>query len=176
MSNTCRRWAAGAAMPIACPSEGWGAIDRATRFVHLEILAACRAATAAAFLARFPLDVHTILTDNGSEFTDRFAVDKKAKPQGRPSGDHAFDRVCAARAIAHRLTQPFWPQTNGMVERFNRRLGEHLARMPQNRAAHHRRFLSHAERDACLHTFLADYLRDITRKPGPIVPPYSIMR
>ena len=122
------------------------AIDRATRFVYLEILADRRAATAAAFLDRFldrfPLAVHTILTDNGSEFTDRFAVDKKAKPQDRPSGDHAFDRVCAARAIAHRLTQPFRPQTNGMVERFNRRLGEHLARMPQNRAAHHRRFLS----------------------------------
>jgi hypothetical protein len=31
-----------------------------------------------------------------------------------------------------------------MVERFNRRLGEHLGRMPQNRAAHHRRFLDHA--------------------------------
>ena len=25
---------------------------------------------------------------------------------------------------------------NGMVERFNRRLGEHLDRLPQNRAAH----------------------------------------
>jgi hypothetical protein len=31
--------------------------------------------------------------------------------------------------------------------------------MPQNRAAHHRRFLSHAERDAYLHTFVADYNR-----------------
>jgi transposase InsO family protein len=150
---------------------------------------------AAAFLARFPLEVHTILTDNGSEFTDRFTVDKKAKPQDRPSGDHAFDRVCAARAIAHRLTQPFRPQTNGMVERFNRRLGEHLARMPQNRAAHHGRFLSHAERDARLHTFVADYNRTRFRcldyqapaellaklaghntKAGAIVPPYSIMR
>jgi transposase len=29
--------------------------------------------------------------------------------------------------------------------------------MPQNRAAHHRRFLDHAERDAYLHTFVADY-------------------
>jgi len=46
-----------------------------------------------------------------------------------------------------------------MVERFNRRLGEHLGRVPQNRAAHHRRFLDHAERDACLHTFVADYNR-----------------
>ena len=46
-----------------------------------------------------------------------------------------------------------------MVERFNRRLGEHLGRIAQNRAAHHRRFLDHAERDAYLHTFVADYHR-----------------
>jgi hypothetical protein len=46
-----------------------------------------------------------------------------------------------------------------MVERFNRRLGEHLNRMPQNRAAHHRRFLDHAERNAYLLTFVADYNR-----------------
>src|SRR5262249_13571125 len=133
------------------------------RFVYLEILPDRRAATAAGFLERFldrfPLPVHTILTDNGSEFTDRFAVDKKAKPHDKPSGTHAFDRLCAQHTITHRLTQPFHPQTNGMVERFNRRLGEHLDRVPQNRAAHHRRFLDHAERDAYLHTFVADYNR-----------------
>jgi transposase InsO family protein len=144
-------------------SYAYVAIDRATRFVYLEILADRRAATAAGFLARFldcfPLPVHTILTDNGSEFTDRFAVDKKAKPHDKPSGQHPFDRLCAAHAITHRLTQPFRPQTNGMVERFNRRLGEHLDRVPQNRAAHHRRFHNHAERDAYLHRFVADYNR-----------------
>jgi len=144
-------------------SYAYVAIDRATRFVYLEILADRRAATAAAFLERFltsfPLAVHTILTDNGSEFTDRFAVDKKAKPHDKPSGQHPFDRSCAKRAVTHRLTQPFRPQTNGMVERFNRRLGEHLGRVPQNRTAHHRRFLDHAERDAYLHTFVADYNR-----------------
>jgi transposase InsO family protein len=144
-------------------SYAYVAIDRATRFVYLEILPDRRAQTAAGFLARFrdsfPLEVHTVLTDNGSEFTDRFAVDKKAKPQDKPSGEHPFDRICAERAITHRLTQPFRPQTNGMVERFNRRLGEHLNRLPQNRAAHHRRFLDHAERDAYLHTFVADYNR-----------------
>ena len=31
--------------------------------------------------------------------------------------------------------------------------------MPQNRAAHHRRFVDHAERDAYLHSFVADYNR-----------------
>jgi transposase InsO family protein len=56
-----------------------------------------------------------------------------------------------------RLTRPFRPQTNGMVERFNRRIAEHLGRMPQNRAAHHRRFFDHAEPDAYLHSFVADY-------------------
>ena len=144
-------------------SYAYVAIDRATRFVYLEILPDRRATTAAAFLERFldrfPLAVHTILTDNGSEFTDRFAVDKKGKPHDKPSGTHAFDRLCAARAITHRLTRPFRPQTNGMVERFNRRLGEHLDRVPQNRTAHHRRFVDHAERDAYLNTFVADYNR-----------------
>ena len=144
-------------------SYAYVAIDRATRFVYLEILPDRRAVTAAGFLTRFldsfPLKVHTILTDNGSEFTDRFAVDKKGKPHDKPSGQHPFDRSCAGHRIDHRLTRPFRPQTNGMAERFNRRLGEHLDRVPQNRTAHHRRFLDHAERDACLHAFVADYNR-----------------
>ncbi len=144
-------------------SYAYVAIDRATRFVYLEVLPDRRGQTAAGFLSRFlasfPLPVHTILTDNGSEFTDRFAVDKKTKPLDQPSGEHAFDLLCRAHRIRHRLTRPFRPQTNGMVERFNRRIGEHLNRMPQNRAAHHRRFLDHAERDAYLYIFVHDYNR-----------------
>jgi len=151
-------------------SYAYVAIDRATRFVYLEILPDRRATTAAGFLRRFldgfALKVHTVLTDNGSEFTDRFAVDKKGKPHDKPSGQHPFDRACAHHAITHRLIRPFRPQTNGMVERFNRRLGEHLDRMPQNRTAHHRRFLDHAERDAYLHTFVADYNRTRLRCLG----------
>jgi transposase-like protein len=142
-------------------SYAYVAIDRATRFVYLEVLPDRRGQTAAAFLERFlksfALKVHTILTDNGSEFTDRFAVDKPGKPKDKPSGEHPFDTLCRKHAINHRLTRPFRPQTNGMVERFNRRLGEHLNQMPQNRAAHHRRFLDHPERDAYLYTFVADY-------------------
>ena len=93
-----------------------------------------------------------------------FAVDKKAKPHDEPSGEHAFDRICAQRLITHRLIRPFRPQTNGMVERFNRRLSEHLDRRPQLRA--HRRFRDHAERDAYLHTFVADYNRTRLRCLG----------
>ena len=122
-------------------SYAYVAIDRATRFVYLEVLPDRRGQTAAAFLARFlasfPLAVHTILTDNGSQFTDRFAVDKPGKPKDKPTGHHPFDAMCRQHVILHRLTRPFRPQTNGMVERFSRRIGEHLNRIPQNRAAHH---------------------------------------
>lgn len=150
------------------------AIDRATRFVYLEILPDRQAQTAAGFLrrflARFPLPVHTILTDNGSEFTDRFAVDKKDKPEGQPSGDHLFDRVCAEQGVKHRLTRPFRPQTNGMVERFNRRISEHLAKVPHNRAAHHRSFANPQDRDAYLIAFVTDYNRTRLRCLGYAAP------
>jgi transposase-like protein len=47
------------------------AIDRATRFVYVEILYDRRGETAAAFLRRFleafKIEVHTVLSDNGSE-------------------------------------------------------------------------------------------------------------
>jgi transposase-like protein len=139
------------------------AIDRATRFVYVEILYDRKGETAAGFLKRFldsfPIAVHTVLTDNGSEWTDRFAVKKKAKPVDKPSGQHPLDRLCAERAITHKLTRPFRPQTNGMVERFNRRLGEHLERLPRNRAGHHKRFDSHAERNAYVLTFVHNYNR-----------------
>ena len=139
------------------------AIDRATRFVYVEILHDRKGETAAGFLKRFldsfPVEVHTVLTDNGSEWTDRFAVDKKNKPKDRPSGEHPVDRLCAQCGIRHKLTRPFRPQTNGMVERFNRRLGEHLERLPRNRAGHHKRFDGHAERNAYILTFVDNYNR-----------------
>ena len=139
------------------------AIDRATRYVYIEIHRNRRASTAHGFLARFlehfPHRVHTILTDNGSEWTDRFAVDKKHKPFNRPSGEHPVDRLCAETNITHKLTRPFRPQTNGMVERFNRRIGEHLGRMPKGRAGAQRRFDNHQERDDYVLEFVANYNR-----------------
>ena len=143
-------------------SYAFVAIDRATRYVYVEIHPHRDAETAAAFLeaflAHFPHPVHTILTDNGSEFTDRFAVDMKGKPLDRPSGNHPFDQLCARRGISHRLTRPFRPQTNGMVERFNRRIGEAIAREPKRGAAK-RTFPSHTDRDAFLYRFVNDYNR-----------------
>ena len=136
------------------PSFVFVAIDRATRFVHIEIVAARDANTIAAclerFLLAFPHRVHTILTDNGAEFTDRFA---SVRWTGRrqPTGRHVFDRMCTRNGIEHRLTKPFCPQTNGMVERFNRRLTEAIAaRAATIKNEGKNKFTTHAERDAFL--------------------------
>jgi transposase-like protein len=143
-------------------SYAFVAIDRATRYVFMEIHSRRDAATATGFLKRFLADfqhdVHTILTDNGAEFTDRFAVDKKNKPLGKPSGDHPFDRLCKQRGIEHRLTRPYHPQTNGLVERFNRRIAEAIGR-EDKRGSARRTFTDHADRDAFIGKFVHDYNR-----------------
>jgi transposase InsO family protein len=146
------------------PAYVFVAIDRATRFVHIEIIERREGKTIALclerFLAAFPHSVHAILTDNGSEFTDRFAVDKKGKPEGKPSGDHPFDLICKATGIEHRLAKPFHPQTNGMVERFNRRLAEALREHPAaGTNSGKNRFASHDERNAFLHRVVHAYNR-----------------
>ncbi len=143
-------------------SYAFVAIDHATRYVYLEIHLKRDAETAAGFLERFlahfPYPVRTILTDNGSEFTDRFAVDMKDKPLNKPSGKHIFDKLCAKRGIDHRLTRAYRPQTNGLVERFNRRIVDAIGREPKRGNAH-RLFASHADRDAFLNRFVYDYNR-----------------
>jgi transposase InsO family protein len=139
------------------------AVERATRFAHIEIVTARNGATIAAclerFLAAFGHPVHTILTDNGSEFTDRFGEARRLKRR-HGTGRHPFDRVCAAHGIEHRLTRPFRPQTNGMVERFNRRLAEAIrAQPPTRRNEGKNRFETHARRNAFILGFVDAYNR-----------------
>ena len=102
------------------------AIDRATRWVFIAIKKNRTAVSARAFLRELakaaPFRIRTLLSDNGTEFTDRL-FGKKAR---QPSGEHEFDRLCQALGIEHRLTKPKTPQTNGMVERFNGRLSQVL--------------------------------------------------
>ena len=98
------------------------AIDRATRWVHFEVIDDKKAKTAATFLKRVyekcPVTIKTVLTDNGKEFTDRFTVNGEREP----TGNHPFDKTCNTLTIEHRLIPPKHPQTNGMVERFNGRI------------------------------------------------------
>jgi len=116
----------------AKPGYLFAAIDRATRWVYLEIHPRRTAKIARAFLSRLlkkaPFLIQKVLTDNGKEFTDRFCATGERKPTGR----HPFDQVCRAQDIEHRLIKPRHPQTNGMIERFNGRIAEvlHQTRFP----------------------------------------------
>jgi len=103
------------------------AIDRATRWVYLEIRRSQSAKDARAFMKQVkekaPFKIQTVLTDNGKSFTDRFTRAGERKP----SGNHEFDQKCQVGGIEHRLIKPGRPQTNGMVERFNGRISDVLA-------------------------------------------------
>ena len=43
-----------------------------------------------------------------------------------PTGEHEFDQLCVELGIEHRWTKPRTPQTNGMVERFTGRISDVL--------------------------------------------------
>ena len=81
------------------------AIDRATRWVYLRIYGNQTEVSSTDFLRRLkkvaPMKIQKILTDNGSQFTDRFTAKDK-----RASGKHAFDVSCADLGIEHRLSPP----------------------------------------------------------------------
>lgn len=92
------------------------AVDRTSKFAYAELRPDQTRATARQFLqqliAAVPYHIHTILTDNGIQFTNRLK-DKWAFK-------HSFDRVCEQHGIEHRLTKVNHPWANGQVERMNR--------------------------------------------------------
>ena len=99
-------------------------LDRLTRYVYAEVLYDLEPKTASAFVKRFiehfPHKVIKIVTDNGFEWTDRCSGGVKE----HPTGNHPVDKVCQEYLIKHTLTKIRRPQTNGIVERFNRRVNE----------------------------------------------------
>ena len=97
-----------------------------------------------------PMKIVKLLTDNGSQFTDRF-TSKKREPTGR----HVFDLRCAALNIEHRLCPPRHPQTNGMVERFNGRISEVVSQT---------RFASAAELETTLERYVKTYNQQIPQR------------
>jgi hypothetical protein len=110
------------------------AIDRASKFAFAELHAKATRRIAANFLgaliAAVPYKIHTVLTDNGRQFTELTHFRKGADQHGavqHPEGlylIHAFDYACEQAGIEHRLTKPGHPWTNGQVERMNRTLKE----------------------------------------------------
>ena len=131
------------------------AIDRASRWVYLEVLPDQSIASAQRFLknliAQAPFEIRIILTDNGKTFTDRFCRTGERKPTGK----HGFDQTCKQHHIEHRLTKPMHPQTNGMVERFNRRISDVLKRTS---------FASALELEQTLQRYLFVYNHHIPQK------------
>ena len=140
------------------------AIDRATRYVIIRQLhirtAQVTAQALREILEEFPYPVHTILTDNDGSFTDKYAIYKIGKPKGQPSGSHLFDVVCKEYGIKHKLITPYRPQTNGMVERFNRRISDDLSKVEKRHRmsnGSYRRFANAQEREEYFETFVYNY-------------------
>jgi transposase InsO family protein len=137
-----------------CTEEGklylFVAIDRTSKFAYAELHERANRRTAADFLKALikavPYKIHTVLTDNGIQFTDL--------PKNRigPSAQwraHMFDMLCNTNGIDHRLTKPNHPWTNGQVERMNRTLKEATVKR------YH--YGTHAQLKEHLHAFLMAY-------------------
>jgi hypothetical protein len=96
------------------------AIDRTSKFAYAELHPEALKTIAAPFLRHLidaiPYKVHTILTDNGIQFTNRQRDTYAFQP--------ILARVCQGHGIEHRLTKTNHPWTNGQVERMNRTLKE----------------------------------------------------
>jgi transposase-like protein len=121
------------------------AIDRTSKFAYAELHTEAIKTVAAQFLrnliATVPYKLHTVLTDNGIQFTNR--------KQDKYAFTHIFARLCEEHAIAHRLTKTNHPWTNGQVERMNRTLKEATVKKYYYRT--HQHLKEH------LHTFLMAY-------------------
>src|SRR3954453_181112 len=110
------------------------AIARTPKFAFVELQARVPRRVAGNFLraliAAVPYRVHTVLTDNGTHFTEPsgngWTPDEIKQMLARKQlfRAHSFELACAQNDVAHRLTKPRHPWTNGQVERMNRTIKE----------------------------------------------------
>jgi transposase InsO family protein len=110
------------------------AIDRTSKFAFVQLHEKATRRIAGDFLralaAAVPYRIHTVLTDNGTHFTEPAgnawtpAEIKAMRAEGALFRCHAFEAACADLDIDHRLTKPRHPWTNGQVERMNRTIKE----------------------------------------------------
>ena len=112
------------------PEEGklhlFVAIDRTSKFAFVELHQKATRRVAGDFLrhliAAVPYKVHTVLTDNGTHFTepggDGWTPDdiKQMLARKEPFLCHSFELACAQLDVEHRLTKPRHPWTTDEVE------------------------------------------------------------
>ena len=101
------------------------AIDRTSKFAVVQLVTRTGRTSASAFLMHvikaIPYKIHTVLTDNGIQFTfpPRYVDGPTATYM-----THMFDMRCRENGIEHRLSKIKHPWTNGQVERMNRTIKE----------------------------------------------------
>ena len=92
------------------------AMDYFTKWPEARAIPNAKAETVAAFIFEEIICRHgvpkEILSDRGTHFNNAL-----------------IDELCRRYQTKHRLTSSYRPQTNGMVERFNRTIGESLAKL-----------------------------------------------
>jgi len=97
-------------------------IDRVCKYAYIELHERMTQARARDFQKNLvtdcPFTIHTILTDNGAQFTYALLAEH-VRPKNKV---HMFDETCAAHGIKHKLRKCRHPWTNGQVEAFNRKI------------------------------------------------------
>src|ERR1051325_4524086 len=95
------------------------AMDYLTKWPEAKAIPNMKATTVAEFIYKEIICRHgvpeEILSDRGTSFINE-----------------TINELCQKYQTKHRLTSSYRPQTNGMVERFNRTLGECIARLTSN--------------------------------------------
>ena len=107
------------------------AIERLYKYAYVEVHERMTNKIACSFLHNLveesPFKIHTILTDNGAQFTYALLAEH-LRPKGKI---HPFDQACQNHNIQHRLTKFRHPWTNGQVEIFNRKIKENTTKKYQ---------------------------------------------
>src|SRR5215470_5519717 len=103
------------------------AIDRTSKFAFTELHEKATRRVAADFLLNLikavPYKIHSVLTDNGTHFTDpkgeswSVADIKGMLKRGEPVWAPAFEVACARNDIDHRLTKPKHPWTTDVMDK-----------------------------------------------------------
>ena len=158
------------------------AIDRTSKFAFVQVVRKTGRTSASAFLVALiqavPYRIHTVLTDNGIQFTfpPRYADGPTARYV-----THMFDMRCRENGIEHRLTKVKHPWSfeeeelvqwtnspkNGQVERMNRTIKE--ATVKRFHYDDHRQFEAH------LADFVAAYNFDRRLKTLRGLTPYEFI-